>query len=67
MHLHTVYNKHKLLKSCYWELKENVTYVAEPAHWTMNSRANEVTLTAFSPTAEFQFYKFLSSFFNENL
>jgi hypothetical protein len=45
MHPHTVYNKHKeLWKSRYWELKENATYIADPAHWTTNFGANEVTL-----------------------
>jgi len=36
MQPHTVYNKHKkLLQSCYWKLKENPTYGAVLAHWTI--------------------------------
>jgi len=31
-----VYNKHKeLLQSCYWKLKENPTYGADLAPWTI--------------------------------
>ena len=45
MHPLTVYDKHKeLLKSSCWELKENTTYITDPAHLTMNSGANEGTL-----------------------
>jgi len=36
MQPHTVYNKNKeLLQSCYWKLKENPTYGADLAQWTI--------------------------------
>jgi len=36
MQPHTVYSKHKeLLQSCYWKLKENPTYGADLAQWTI--------------------------------
>jgi len=36
MQPHEVYNKYKeLLQSCYWKIKENPTYGADLAHWTI--------------------------------
>jgi len=47
MQPHTLYNKHKeLLQSWYWELKENATYSAYCAHWTVIFCATEAMLVS---------------------